>query len=105
MIFIIAALILTGHFILPLILGGVILIGGASLIVLLCTIFLFATVLLLGFIFTGVGAFVLVGIFFAWAVVSICLFPVMFVVALPLFVLLGFVLHLKESKIKRIRYD
>lgn len=75
------------HLFFPLLVGGIVAITAAAWGILVASVVIFCVAILLVFIFTGIGAFIL-GIFaFIWMVLAIIFFPILFPILFPLFIL------------------
>lgn len=96
-IVILIALVVGWHLIFP-ILGGVIAITATAWIFIVGSIAAFCIAILLLFIFTGVGIFVL-GIFaLIWTVIAVVLFPFLFPILIPLFIIFLFISLLRRKQ-------
>lgn len=94
---ILLALVIGWHLIFP-ILGGVIAITSIAWLVIVGSITAFCIAILLLFVFTGVGIFVL-GIFvLIWIVIAVVLFPFLFPILIPIFIIFLFISVLRRRQ-------
>jgi hypothetical protein len=96
-IIIILALVIGWHFIFPL-LGLTIALTGAVWGVIVGTITVLCIAIILFFIFTGVGIFILGLLAFIWGLVAIILFPIIFPIVIPLLIILLFISFLMRRR-------
>lgn len=99
--FIILLGLLIGWYLLFPLLGGAIVITTAIWGIVVGSVVAFCVGILLLFILTGAGIFILGGIIFAWTVLAIIFFPVMFPVLIPLFIIFLFVSYIRRRQVKK----
>lgn len=97
---ILAAVLSFGWFIWFPLLGGVLVVTTAMFLPLAIFVFILCVAILLVFLVTGVGIFVLGGGAFVWTLAAIVLFPIFFPVMIPLFIVFLFVAYVM-SKYRR----
>lgn len=85
------------HLLLPL-LGIAIIMSGAAWGVIVATIALFAIAALLFFIIPGILVLLLSLFAFGWVIIAIVLFPFLFPLILPVFIILLFVAYMTRKK-------
>lgn len=91
------AFIIGWHLLFPIV-GGIIAFTALAWGILLASIVIFCVAILLVFIFTGTGVFVL-GVFaFVWMILAVIFFPIIFPVILPLFILFLLVSYFHRRK-------
>ena len=90
------------HFFFPIAVGAISISVGAWAFV-VASVVAFCTMILLLFILSGLAVFT-IGLFgFAWLVIAVMLFPFIFPILLPLFVLLIFIALVRAKKIKNVK--
>lgn len=83
------------------ILGGTFLLGASVWGIAVATVFAFCVAILLLFILTGVGIFVLAAVITIWTVLAIVLFPILFPVLIPIFILFMFFSYMRRKEGKK----
>lgn len=89
-----------GWHVLFIVLGGIIVITATAWIFIVVSILAFCIAILLGLVFTGVGAFVLSLLVLAWTILAIVLFPILFPILIPLFVIFMFISYWRRKQSK-----
>ena len=102
-ILILLVLVVGWHLLFPL-MGGVIAITATAWLVIVGSIAAFCIGILLLFIFTGVGIFIMGLLALIGTVVAIVLFPILFPILLPLFVVFLFVSYIRRRHQNRITH-
>lgn len=98
------ALVVAWHFFYPLSVGVVALTGGLWAFVVV-SIVMFCVLLLLLFIFTGLGLFILGALASAWAMVAFFMFPFLFPILIPLLItilVISYIRHRQTHKQKNL---
>lgn len=101
-IIILLALVIGWHLIFP-ILGGVIAITATAWLVIVASIVAFCIAILLLFILTGAGIFILAIFALIWIIVAVVLFPILFPILVPLFILFLFISYLRRRQTPTIK--
>lgn len=96
-IVILLALVIGWHLIFP-ILGGVIAITATAWLVIIGSIVAFCIGILLLFILTGAGIFVLAIFVLIGMIIAVVLFPILFPILIPLFILFLFISYLRRRQ-------
>lgn len=100
-IVIILVLVIGWHFLLPL-LGLSIALTAGVWSVIVGTVTALCIAILLFFVFTGVGIFILGLLAFIWGIVAIILFPIIFPIVVPLLIILLFISFLKRRRQEKL---
>lgn len=96
-ILLLLAVIVGWHIIFP-ILGGVIAISAIVWFLIVGSILAFCFAIMLLFVLTGTGVFVLAFLALVWTVLAIVLFPILFPILLPLFVLILIISYFRRKQ-------
>ena len=99
-IIILIALAFGWYFAFP-ILGGIITLTALVWGALILSVVVFCVAILLIFIFTGTGIFVLTIGALIWALLAVIFFPIMFPVIIPLLIILLFISYYRHRQLKK----
>lgn len=96
------AIIIGWHLFFPIV-GGIIAFTAVAWGILVASVIIFCVAILLVFIFTGTGIFILGAIGLAWMLLAVFFFPLVFPIVFPLFVLFIVVSHfLRKRKYREL---
>lgn len=95
------ALVIGWHVLFP-VLGGVIAITATAWVFIVGSILAFCIAILLVFLFTGIGIFILSLLVLVWTVLSIVLFPILFPILIPLFIIFMFISYWRRKQDKDV---
>ncbi len=102
LLFLILTSVIGWHILFALVLGGVFAISAMGLVVIIASVVVFCALVLLLFLFTIPGIFILGLIFTIWTLIAIVLFPILFPILLPLFIIFGFIAYVRRKNIRKL---
>jgi len=91
------AVVLGWHFGLPL-LGGLIAITSGAWAILIASVIFLCVAIMLIFIFTGTGIFILSIFAFIWTAIAIALFPVLLPIIAPIFIIFMLISYMRRKR-------
>lgn len=103
LVIVVLAFVLGWHLFIPII-GGIVAFTVTAWAWLVATVIALCVAIMLAFIFTGTGIFVLGILAFIWTVLAIIFFPVLFPIIAPIFLIFLFISYMRRrSREKEIR--